>query len=236
VGLTADQAELAIRKQLSRILANPQVSVSLLQFRGIQQTRGEHLVRPDGTVGLGIYGSVYVTGLTLAQAKVAIEKHLSQFMLEPQISLDVYAYNSKVYYVITDGGGYGEQVYIFPITGNETVLDGIGRIYGLPAVSSKRRIWVARPAPSCVGCYQILPVDWKAITRGGLTETNYQIFPGDRIYVEADCLIQLDNALAKVLSPIERIFGVTLLGSSTIQSVKNLSRNNVVGTVPVVGF
>jgi protein involved in polysaccharide export with SLBB domain len=234
-GLSAEQAEQAIRKQLSRTLTNPQVSVSLLQFRGLQQTRGEHLVRPDGTIGLGIYGSVYVTGMTLAQAKFAIEKHLSQFMADPEISLDVFAYNSKVYYVIFDGGGYGEQVYIFPSTGNETVLDAIGRIYGLPPVSSKRRIWVARPAPSCVGCFQILPVDWRAITRGAQTETNYQVFPGDRIYVEADCLIHLDNALAKFLSPIERVFGVTLLGASTVQSIRNVSHNNF-GTVPIVGF
>ncbi len=235
-GLSAEQAEQAIRKQLSRTLTNPQVSVSLLQFRGMQQTRGEHLVRPDGTIGLGIYGSVYVTGMTLAQAKFAIEKHLSQFMADPEISLDVFAYNSKVYYVIFDGGGYGEQVYIFPSTGNETVLDAIGRIYGLPPVASKRRIWVARPAPSCVGCFQILPVDWRAITRGAQTETNYQIFPGDRIYVEADCLIHLDNALAKILAPIERVFGVTLLGASTVQSIRNVGRNNNVGTVPIVGF
>jgi len=234
VGLSAEQAEQVIRKQLSRTLTNPQVSVSLLQFRGLQQTRGEHLVRPDGTIGLGIYGSVYVTGMTLSQAKAAIEKHLTQFMIDPEISLDVYAYNSKVYYVITDGGGFGEQVFIFPSTGNETVLDAIGRIYGLPPVSSKKRIWVARPAPSCVGCFQILPVDWRAITRGAQTDTNYQVFPGDRIYVEADRLIWLDNTLAKILAPVERVFGVTLLGASTVQSIKNLNSNTAFGTPVIV--
>ena len=28
--------------------------------------------------------------------------------------VDVLAYNSKRYYVIFDGGGYGEQVYLVP--------------------------------------------------------------------------------------------------------------------------
>ena len=46
----------------------------------------------DGTIGLGVYGSVYVTGMTLEQARLAIEMHLSQSLLEPEISLDVYAY------------------------------------------------------------------------------------------------------------------------------------------------
>lgn len=217
-GLTLEEAEAAIRNQLARSLKNPQIALALAQFRGLQQTRGEHLVRPDGTISLGTYGCVYVTGLTLCQARAAIERHLSQFILNPEISLDVFAYNSKVYYVITDGGGFGQQVFRFPVTGNETVLDAIGQINGLPAVASKRKIWVARPAPAHWGCDQVLPVDWNAITQGGSTNTNYQIFPGDRIYVKADCLIAIDNALAKLFSPIERIFGITLLGNFTARS------------------
>ena len=49
-----------------------------------------------------------------------------------------------------------------------------------------RRIWVARPTPANHACNQILPVDWLAITQGGSTRTNYQLFPGDRVYVKAD--------------------------------------------------
>jgi polysaccharide export outer membrane protein len=230
-GLTLEEAQIAIRNHLNRVIVRPMVSLALAQARTIQQVRGEHLVRPDGTIGLGTYGCVYVAGLTLAQARCAIEKHLSQFVLNPQISLDVFAYNSKVYYVIADGAGYGEQVLRFPITGNETVLDAISNINGLPAVASKKYIWVARPAPPYHGCYQILPVDWRAITEGGATNTNYQLFPGDRVYIRSDCLISLDYALAKIISPIERLFGITLLGTTTVQTIRN--GTTVFGT-PVV--
>lgn len=220
-GLTVDQAQAAIRKHLSEIIRNPQVSVTLVQLRGMQQTRGEHLVRQDGTIGLGGYGCVYVAGMTLDQAKCAIEKHLSQYLLNPQVSVDVFAYNSKFYYVIADGGGFGQQVIRLPITGNETVLDAIANIQGLPPVASKKRIWLARPSPAHHGCNQILPVDWNAISAGASTATNYQIFPGDRIYVSADRLIALDNWLAKVLAPVERLLGITLLGASAVNSIQN---------------
>jgi polysaccharide export outer membrane protein len=233
VGLTLDQIQSAIRAHLANILRNPQVVVALAQFRGIQQTRGEHLVRPDGTISLGTYGCVYVAGLTLNQAKCEIEKHLSKYFLNPQISVDVFAYNSKVYYVIYDGGGFGMQVLPFPITGNETVLDAIARAGGLAPVSSIRRIWVARPAPPGHPCDQILPVDWLAIVRGGSTCTNYQLFPGDRVYVDADCLIKADNWLAKLFAPIERVLGLTLLTSSTIQSIQAINNNNRVSGVIV---
>jgi polysaccharide export outer membrane protein len=229
-GLSLDAAQEAIRKHLGKTLKNPQVAVALSQFRGIQQVRGEHLVRQDGTISLGTYGGVYVTGMTLPQVKLAVERHLAQFVAEPEISVDVFAYNSKTYYVIADGGGFGQQVFRFPITGKETVLDAIGQIQGLPAVASKRRIWVARPAPADYSCTQVLPVDWLAITEGGSTATNYQIFPGDRIFVKADCLIALNNTIAKVVAPIERLFAITLVGTTTVRSFGHNNNNNGVGT------
>jgi polysaccharide export outer membrane protein len=226
-GMTLEMVQQTLLRHLSKVLREPQVAVALAQFRGVQQLRGEHLVRQDGTISLGTYGCVYVTGLTICQAKAAIERHLSQFVQDPEISLDVFAYNSKVYYIITDGAGFGQQVYRLPITGKETVLDAISAIQGLPAVASTRHIWVARPAPANHSCTQILPVDWRAIVEGGSTATNYQLFPGDRIYIRPDCLIWLDNALAKIISPIERLFGIVLLGNETVRS---FGRNGTTGT------
>jgi protein involved in polysaccharide export with SLBB domain len=57
-GLSLPQAEEAIRKALGRVLAAPQVALGLAQFRAVQQTRGEHLVRQDGALSVGTYGCV----------------------------------------------------------------------------------------------------------------------------------------------------------------------------------
>jgi polysaccharide export outer membrane protein len=195
-----------------------------------QVVRGQHLVRPDGTIGLGIFGSVPLAGLTLDQARYAIAEKLKERNkdIDPdRLYVDVLAYNSKVYYVITDGAGFGEQVYRFPIQGSETVLDGLAQINGLPPVASKNHIWVARRCPGNGPC-RIMPVDWLGITQGGATATNYQIMPGDRIYVKADCWRTFDTRVAKVLSPFERIFGFTLLGAQTVSAIKTAgsSSNN----------
>jgi polysaccharide export outer membrane protein len=186
-----------------------------------QQIRGQHLVRMDGTIGLGIYGSAFVGGLTIEQAREAIaeqiRKRVKNFDIR-DLNVDVLAYNSKFYYVVTDGGGYGEQVYPFPITGSETVLDALGRINGLPPVADKRKVWVARRGPGEAG--HVMPVDWCGIVQRGATSTNYQLMPGDRIYVKADHWISTDAWIGKRLSPIERIFGATLLGSQTVNSLR----------------
>jgi polysaccharide export outer membrane protein len=214
LGLTVEEARDAITQHLSKFLLEPQVSVSLAEISAKQQISGEHLVAPDGTVTLGTYGRVYVAGMTVEEAKRAIEAHLSQFLDNPEVAVTVYAYNSKVYYVITEGAGLGDRVYRFPITGNETVLDAISQVGGLEQISSLH-IWIARPTDQ-PGQAVLLPVDWRAITAAGYAGTNYQILPGDRIFIAENRLVALDTALAKLLAPVERVMGFSLLGVGTV--------------------
>lgn len=216
-GLSVGEAARAVEEQLRRVLRQPEVSVSLLQAAGQQEIAGEHLVTPDGTVNLGIYGNVYVTGMTVDEARTAIEGHLSEQLENPRIALDVLSYNSKVYYIITEGAGLGDTVVRVPVTGNETVLDAVATVGGISRLSDKKKIWIARPAPASGGCDQVLVVDWEAITKGANTATNYQLLPGDRLFIAEDRLIAMDSAVSKLTAPFERMFGFTLLGAQTVQ-------------------
>jgi polysaccharide export outer membrane protein len=221
----------AIREHLKkRFKIAFDVTATLAESRAMQQIRGEHLVRPDGKVTLGYYGSVYITGMTTEQAKHAIQKHLSQFLLDPEISLDIGGFNSRVYYVVFDLDGAGQQVFRLPSTGNETVMDAIAELKGLPGGTNRKKIWVARPSPADATCNQILPVDWDAIIAGGSTGTNYQLLPGDRVFVSTDPWYRADNTIAKVIAPFERILGFTLLGSTTArQFIGGVQNQNGVG-------
>jgi polysaccharide export outer membrane protein len=114
------------------------------------------------------------------------------------------------------------------VTGNETVLDAVSLVGGLQSVSSTK-IWISRPAPDGAPCYQVLPVNWQAVTKGADTTTNYQILPGDRVFVAQDKMVAFDTWVAKMVTPFERIFGFTLLGTGTIQQINSFPRGNTVG-------
>jgi len=223
-GMTIEEVRAVIGEQLGQILREPEVSVQLARTAGTQPVTGQYLVGPDGTVNLRRYGAVHVAGKTLTEAKIALEKHLSEFFDSPEVTVDVAGYNSKVYYVITEAAGLGDNITRVSITGNETVLDAISQIGGLSQLSSKE-IWIARPAPGGFGCEQILPVDWDAITRGAATGTNYQIMPGDRVFIAEDGMVALRNVVARVTGPIEQIAGLLSLGTSTIRGFQRLGRS-----------
>ena len=215
-GMTIEEIRTTLNKWLSKLLREPAVSVQLARVSGAQPVTGQYLVGPDGTVNLRQYGVVHIAGKTVTEARIAIQNHLKQFLDSPELAVDVVAYNSKVYYVITQGAGLGDNVRRLPITGNETVLDAISQVNGLSQVSSKK-IWIARPAPHNFGCQQILPIEWDAIAQGAQTATNYQLLPGDRLFVAEDELITFSNVMAKITAPIERIAGILGLTSSTIR-------------------
>lgn len=142
-----------------------------------QPANGGKTVGPDGTVSVGGYGSVFVSGMTTAQARAAIVKHLAthvKTMYKLEAEVEVSASNSKVYYVIDSGE---DQVYRFPIKGEETAASAVLRIEGLADSAAKEGVWVASPPD------QFREVDWRAITQEGRLASNYRLSAGDRVYV-----------------------------------------------------
>ncbi len=234
-GLSLEQAKQAIANRLQNVAMDAELSVQLESIAPVEQIVGEHLVAPDGKVNLGSYGRIRVVGMTIEEATRAIEQHLAEHLEKPKISIDIYGYNSKVFYVITQGAELGDQVIILPYKGNETALDAIGQIEGLSSVSSTQ-MWLARPTFRNETGPQVLPIDWSAITKQADATTNYQILPGDRLYVAQDDLVALDNRLAKLIAPIERIMGVTLLSTSTEQRINFFHRGGSGGSGGVGGF
>lgn len=212
-GLTLAGSRDVLTAHFESYFSNPAVSVNLIETSFQQYIAGEHLVGPDGMITLGSYGSVSVVGLTLDETRWAIEAHLSQYLNEPSVAVSVFSYNSKVYYIVTEGGGFGDQVYRFPVTGNDTVLDALALINGLTEVSSSR-MWIARPTP-VPGNYEILPVNWRDLTSLAAAETNYQLMPGDRLFVAQDSLVAFDRTITKLTRPLERMMGFSILGATT---------------------
>ena len=112
---------------------------------GTDLIRGEFQVGPDGAIDLGRYGKVRVAGLTVSRAREVVCEHIrdSERLPEssaPEVSLDVFDYRSKVYYVVIEGAELGDQIQRIPFVGNETVLDALAQVRG-----------IKHPRQSCLG-------------------------------------------------------------------------------------
>ena len=136
-------------------------------------------VLPDGTINLGKYGHPVVMGRTIPEIEEIVRVVTkTQAKDAGFISVRLIARQSKVYYVIGEVNSPGT----FVLNGRETALDAIMQAGGLTDRASRDNIILSRPSkPNCPRI--VLPVCWKQIVQLGDTTTNYQIAPGDRIYV-----------------------------------------------------
>ena len=140
---------------------------------------GDQPVLPDGTINLGKYGQVVVAGKTvediagMVRATVEAQGKGAGFIMVRLVTRA-----SKVYYVLGEVNAPGA----YPLAGRETVLDGLLAAGGLNDRASRKNIILSRPSPPDA-CRVVLPVCYPAIVQSGDTTTNYQLAPGDRIYV-----------------------------------------------------
>ncbi len=172
---------------------------------------GERLIRPDGRISLGFYGEVPVAGKTIAEVKERIVLHLRKYVgdeilglveLDPRtgeykrdpqnpeqavfkdpretdrVFVDVTAYNSQKVYVLGDVVVPGR----LPYTGGDTVLDMIQYAGGLMPSADESQIRLIRSYPKGSPA-RALPVDYKQITMGTDSSTNYAMLPNDRLVI-----------------------------------------------------
>lgn len=164
----------------------------------------DQTVLPDGTIDLGRYGRPIVAGRTLedieAMIHAAVDAHAPSPEPEPAVRplfgnaplpttppvpdqperFNVRLINpeSKVFYVLGEVHAPGA----FPLVGRETVLDAIMAAGGLSNRADQCAIILAR-ATDPDGCRLVLPICYRAIVQLGDSTTNYQIMPGDRVFV-----------------------------------------------------
>jgi protein involved in polysaccharide export with SLBB domain len=141
----------------------------------------DQTVLPDGKIDLGLYGRVLVAGKSVEQIEAQVQSIVqAKTPNAGQINVRLVSRVSKMFYVLGQVNSPGS----FPLQGRETVLDGIVAAGGLNSRASRLNIIVSRPtAPH--GCRVVLPVCYRNIVQLGDTTTNYQLQPGDRIYVPA---------------------------------------------------
>jgi beta-lactamase regulating signal transducer with metallopeptidase domain/protein involved in polysaccharide export with SLBB domain len=154
------------------------------------------LVEMDGRISLKPYASVYVAGMTLDEAKHAIQVALDSRGIENDVQVSVDQFNSKVYYVITEGAAEGDDVtrlpIPYPVDGKETVGAAIARVYGDPedlanpkGLIANATITLHRVAFKHPGASRIYAIEWDPALQAPTPLTNHCLLPGDRIFIHS---------------------------------------------------
>lgn len=112
------------------------------------------------------------------EARRQFEQDLDERLSQNQVSVRVTNSESKKIYVLGEVNSPGS----FPYIGSETVLDAIIEAGGLGDSANRHDIIVSRPS-RCSDCRTVVKVCYDQIVQLGDASTNYQLKPGDRVFV-----------------------------------------------------
>jgi protein involved in polysaccharide export with SLBB domain len=135
-----------------------------------------------------------------------------------RVFVDVTAYNTMNYYVQGDVATTGR----FPYTGNETVFDILQFAGGLLSSADPKQITLVRPERNGKPA-KVYKVDLEAIQQRGEVATNYQIFPGDRLFVGRNEVVKKTVEIDRLNAPISTMTGMMLQEAFMLRALQMVS-------------
>ncbi len=129
-------------------------------------------VQRDGHVHLPMVGALPAAGRTPLDVQADLAERLKAFLESPFVTVDVLSYESQKFYVL----GAVQRPGVFPVTGETTLLEGLGLAGGIREGGDVEGAYVIRgPALLAVSLGDIL-------LRGDLSR-NVRMRHGDLVYV-----------------------------------------------------
>jgi len=161
-------------------------------------------IRPDGKVSFEALGEIEAAGKTPAEVTEMLKKKVSELYTLPgdsPIDVRVFAYLSKVYYVLGQVSRPGPKNY----TGRDTLLSALAEAQPTP-LAWEERIQVIRPSEDKSVRPKIFEVNFDRMSAHGDTSKDVLLQEGDIIYVPPTVLAAAAMVLEEMIRPIARAF------------------------------
>jgi polysaccharide export outer membrane protein len=135
-------------------------------------------VNAGGAVSLPLVGEIKIGGKTLLEAQTLVEEKLGTYLKNPQVSLFIEDYGSKLVYVMGEVQKPGSVAV--PAEAKITVVEAISSAGGFTPIAAQDRTRVLRNVNGQATTYHI---DVRAITQQGQKDKDMVLEPNDVVFV-----------------------------------------------------
>lgn len=168
------------------------------------EVSGKYVINNEGKVQYEFVGDIPVGGKTKSEVAAIIAGKLKDYIINPEVTVKISEYNSKVVYVV---GEVVQPGRIFmrgnTITIREALLDA-----GLPMLSGvTKRSRLITPSEKGKGSRKMVNV-YALLYEGDLRE-NFVMKPGDILYIPPTFLTKTMRAITPVTAPVSDVSGTS---------------------------
>jgi polysaccharide export outer membrane protein len=141
---------------------------------GSPEFSGAHMIRPDGKITLPFLGDVVAAGLAPTELSNSIRDRLKKYIVDPDVSVQVTAVNSKRFYIQGEVNKPGQYSLLVPTK----VLEALVNAGGFKDFANQKKIVVMRLTG------ERLSFNYKDVIKGKKMDQNIYLKPGDIIIVK----------------------------------------------------
>ncbi len=160
----------------------------------VDNSDSSYVVRPDGKLDFPLIGTVQAVGKTVDEFKQELAERLSEFIIDPKITINVTNWGSTRVYVLGEIRRQG----IVSLHRSHRVLDALSAAGGFVRKTAKKRIILIRNGKEG----NIKELNINNFLRKGDVSQNVVLHEGDCLYLTSNHKLSLGSIFSLVTSAI----------------------------------
>ena len=158
----------------------------------VSTTGGKYIVRPDGKMSFPLIGELDITGLTVNQFTKTLEQRLSEYLVNPQVTVNIAQLGTTRVYVLGEVNKPG----LYELNKSHKVLDAIGAANGFTKEAAKKKVFLVHKDQQG----KPIKVNLNDILKKGDISQNYTLAEGDLLYLTGNGRIDFSRDIMPFLS------------------------------------
>ncbi|MDO5787465.1 MAG: polysaccharide biosynthesis/export family protein [Phascolarctobacterium sp.] len=144
----------------------------------ITSNANPYIVRPDGRLSMPLIGDVDVTGKTVSQVQKEITDRLSEYIVDPMVTINITKLGTTRVYVL----GEVKRQGMYELEKSHNLLDALAKAEGFTEASAKKKVFVIRRGEKDA----FMKVNINALLTKGDTSKNITLQEGDCVYLSSN--------------------------------------------------
>ena len=160
----------------------------------IDNSDSSYVVRPDGKLDFPLIGTIDTVGKTVDEFKQELREKLSEYIIDPKITINVTSWGSTRVFVL----GQIQKQGIFALTRSHRVLDALAAAGGFTNKTAKKRIFLVRNGQE----ENIQELNFNQFLKKGDTTQNPIMNEGDCLYLTSNHKLSFASVFSLVTGAI----------------------------------
>jgi len=214
--------------KISEFVLGPGDEIEVNVYRNPDLTN-KYLIPPDGLISFPLLGEIRAAGIGVTELRKTITSGLSNFLVEPYVSIGVSAIRSQKLYVL----GEVEKPGVFQINSPIDVIEAVSMAGGLTVNAKLSSLLLIRGG---LDSPQLKTVNLKKTLKEGDLSENITLIGGDIVYVPATYIASADrffSHLKNIISPIVLLESGIIMGPQVGDVLRGERPEGITGTINV---